>query len=117
MRLEATVPDARAKAVVELAKELGVNRSHVIDEALSLFLKAAVEIKRGRRLFLLDPNGAQPPCELSTPALSTLEWTSTRETVELPTEALVEIGRIVADPPKPSNRLRTAAKRQGWSKS
>jgi hypothetical protein len=55
-------------------------------------------------------------CELATPALSTLEWASTRQRVYLAPEALAKIGRIVCNPPKPSGRLRASAKRQGWSK-
>jgi hypothetical protein len=49
MRLEATIPDSRANAVVKLADELA-ERSQIIDEALALFLKAVVEVRRGRRL-------------------------------------------------------------------
>jgi hypothetical protein len=36
MRVEATVPDALAAALDEMAVELGVSRSQIIDEALTL---------------------------------------------------------------------------------
>jgi len=59
MRLEATVPESRGSAVQELADELGLSRSQIIDEALSLFIKAVLEIRRGRRLVTLDPDNVQ----------------------------------------------------------
>jgi hypothetical protein len=73
MRLEATVPDHRGAAVLELAQELGLSRSQIIDEALALFMKAVTEVRRGRRLVTLDPRSSQPVCELATPTLSALE--------------------------------------------
>ena len=36
MRFEATVPDSRGNAVVQLADELGLSRSQLVDEALAL---------------------------------------------------------------------------------
>ena len=59
MRLEATVPDSRGTAIVELAEELGLSRSQLIDEALALFLKAVVEVRRGNRLVTMDPRSSQ----------------------------------------------------------
>ena len=47
MRLEATVPDIRGTALQELADELGMSRSQLTDEALALFLKAALENRPG----------------------------------------------------------------------
>lgn len=47
----------------ELADELGLSRSQIIDEALSLFIKAVLEIRRGRRLVTLDPRNLQAACE------------------------------------------------------
>ena len=54
MRLEATLPDSRGDALVKLADELGLSRSQVVDEAVALFLKAVLEIRRGRRLVTVD---------------------------------------------------------------
>ena len=56
MRFEATIPDNRANAAAQLADELGLSRSQLMDEALALFLKAVVEVRRGRRLVTLDPS-------------------------------------------------------------
>lgn len=67
MSLEATVPDSRGKAAIQLAGELGLNRSQLIDEAIALFLKAVIEVRRGRRLVAVDPSSSQPDCELATP--------------------------------------------------
>jgi hypothetical protein len=72
MRFEATIPDNRGNAAVQLADELGLSRSQLIDEALSLFLKAVVEVRRGRRLVTVDPAFHQPACEMATPTLAAL---------------------------------------------
>lgn len=112
MRLEATVPETRGTAVVQLADELGLTRSQLIDEALTLFLKAVIEIKRGRRLVTLDPRTSQPACELATPTLSALEWALQPEKLVVPAKALAKLRELTEAAPKPSPRLRGAAKRQ-----
>ena len=111
MRLEATVPDSRGAAVAELADELGLSRSQLVDEALALFLKAVLEVRRGRRLFTLDPRSAQPACELATPTLSALEWALASEKLALPTEALSKMHGLVETAPQPGPRLRAAVRR------
>ena len=111
MRLEATVPDSRGSAVLELAEQLGLSRSQIIDEALSLFLKAVIEIRQGRRLMTQDASGSHPLCELTTPTLTTLEWALSSERIELPDAALVKAQELIDAPAKPSARLRAAAKR------
>ncbi len=111
MRLEATVPDTRGTAVAELADELGMSRSQIVDEALALFLKAVLEARRGRRLFTLDPRSSAPACELATPTLSALEWTLFPEKLDLPAEALARMNELAEAAPQPSPRLRAAAKR------
>jgi hypothetical protein len=112
MRLEATLPENRGSAVVQLADELGLTKSQLIDEALALFLKAVIEIRRGRRLVTLDPRTSQPACELATPTLSALEWAMQPETISLPADALVKMRELTEAAAKPSARLRGAAKRQ-----
>ena len=111
MRLEATVPDNRGSAVVQLADELGLSRSQLIDEALALFLKAVLEVRRGRRLVTMDPRSSQPACEIATPTLAALEWALTPEKIELSADALAKMHELVDAAPKPSSRLRAAAKR------
>lgn len=111
MRLEATVPDSRGNALVEIAEELGLSRSQVIDEALALFLKVIVEVRRGRRLVTIDPATTQPACEIATPTLAALEWAARPEKLELPPAALAKVKELVNAPPQPGGRLRAAAKR------
>ena len=113
MRLEATVPDNRGNAVLQLADELGLSRSQLIDEALALFLKAVIEVRRGRRLVTLDPRALTPACELATPTLAALEWALRPEKLELPPQALAKMKARIESAPAPSPRLRAAAKRHG----
>ncbi|HET7501774.1 MAG TPA: hypothetical protein VFK02_12240 [Kofleriaceae bacterium] len=111
MRLEATVPETRGNAVVQLADELGLTRSQLIDEALTLFLKAVIEVKRGRRLVTMDPHTSQPACELATPTLSALEWALQPERLTLPAEAVARMHALSEAAPAASPRLRAAVKR------
>jgi hypothetical protein len=111
MRLEATIPDNRGKAAVELADELGLSRSQLVDEALSLFLKAVIEVRRGRRLVTVDPASRQPACEMATPTLSALEWALQPQPLELPPTALEKMRELSVAGSKPSARLKAAAKR------
>jgi hypothetical protein len=111
MRLEATVPDSRGSAVLELAEQLGLSRSQIVDEAISLFLKAVLEIRQGRRLVTQDPRGSQAVCELTTPTLTTLEWALSSEKLDLPQSAILKIQDLVEAPSTPSDRLRAAGKR------
>lgn len=112
MRVEATVPDSRGSALQELADELGLSRSQIIDEALSLFLKAVLEIRQGRRLVTQDRSGSRASCELTTPTLTALEWALSVEKLALPDAALAKMQEMVDAPAKPSARLRAAAKRR-----
>lgn len=112
MRVEATVPDNRASALQELAEELGLSRSQVIDEALALFLKAVMEIRQGRRLATLDPANHGAACELTTPTLTALEWALRPEKLVLSEAAVERMTEALKSPPAPGRRLRTAAKRR-----
>ena len=111
MRVEATVPDARGEALVELAQQLGLTRSQVIDEALALFLKAVVEVRRGRRIVTIEHEGSAPACEISTPTLAMLEWQGQRPTVDVTPEALQKVVELVEMPPAPTPALRRAMSR------
>ena len=110
MRLEATVPDGRGEAAVKLADELGLSRSQLIDEALSLFLKAVVEVRRGRRLVTMDPNASSPACELATPTLSALEWAAQPQQLRVSSAELDAIRTKIGTAKAPGARLRAAAK-------
>jgi hypothetical protein len=72
----------RHVAAIQLADELGLSRSQLIDEALALFLKAVVEVRRGRRLVTVDPSSAAPACEIATPTLAALEWALQYEKID-----------------------------------
>ncbi|MCL2726250.1 MAG: hypothetical protein FWD69_17650 [Polyangiaceae bacterium] len=111
MRFEATVPDSRGSAVVQLAEELGLSRSQLVDEALALFLKVVLEVRRGRRLVTLDPSSSAPACEIATPTLAALEWTQNPKKLELPAEVLAKMQAMTEAAPAPSPRLRAAARR------
>jgi biotin operon repressor len=112
MRVEATIPDSRGSALEKLTEELGLSRSQIIDEALSLFVKAVLEVRRGRRLQTVDPQNAEAACELVTPTLAALEWALKPGKLELPKAALVKMHEMMAAPARPSARLRAAAKRR-----
>ncbi len=113
MRLEATLPDSRGDALVKLADELGLSRSQVVDEAVALFLKAVLEIRRGRRLVTVDAVTPGPVCEMATPTLATLEWTAHSEQLKLPASAVVKMHDLANSPRKPGPRLRSAARHHG----
>ncbi|MBM4378000.1 MAG: hypothetical protein FJ086_01640 [Deltaproteobacteria bacterium] len=112
MRLEATVPDNRGAAAVQLADELGLSRSQLIDEALALFMKVVLEVRRGRRLATLEPGASSPACEIATPTLAALEWAQNPTALRLPPDARAKLAALNELPPEPSPRLRAAAKRR-----
>jgi hypothetical protein len=112
MRLEATIPDGRGAAVVKLAEELGLTKSQLIDEALTLFMTAVMEVRRGRRLMTMEQGGSQPACEIVTPSLSMMEWALLPTQVTLPTTAVEKIAALAQAPAKAGARLRAAAKRR-----
>lgn len=107
MRIEATLPDSRGTAVLELAEELGLTRSQLVDEALSLFMKIVLEVKRGRRVMTVDPSRQAPDCELVTPTLTTLEWANS-PAVKLSPQALEKMTELIEHPPAPSQFLKDA---------
>lgn len=114
MRLEATLPDSRGQALNDLAHDLGVNRSQLVDEAIGLFLKAILEIRRGHRI--VSMSGTAPACELSTPTLATLEWSTVEwaiqpQRLQISAQEMERIAEILENPPEPSERLKAAARR------
>jgi DNA-binding FadR family transcriptional regulator len=106
MRVEATVPDARAMALDEMAVELGVSRSQIIDEALSLFLKAVLEVRQGRRVVSMGPAGSLSTTEIVTPTLAQLEWTAHRQALALSAAAVKKVAALASRPAKPNANLR-----------
>jgi hypothetical protein len=111
MRLEATVPDIRGEALDELAHQLGLNRSQVIDEALVLFLKAVMEVRRGRRIVSVGKEGGDVACEIATASLVTLEWSQHRERIKVSADAMERAAQLIESPPEPTPALRRAVDR------
>ena len=110
MRIEATLPDSRGNAAVKLAEELGLSRSQLVDEALTLFVKAIMEVRRGRRLVTIDPLHGHPACELGSPTLTALEWAARPERLEVSAAEVAKIVELNNEPPGPTEALRGAAR-------
>ncbi len=115
MRFEATLPERRGKALVELAQELGISKSQLMDEALSLFLKVVLEAKRGKRLALLQSEMPvqKGSCELITPSLALLEWTAHRKMIELNPHEFENLIEAHENPPEPTEALKKAMRKHG----
>ena len=107
MRVEATVPDSRGAALKELAEQLGLSKSQIIDEALSLFLMAVMEIRRGRRFVSID-RADESRAEIVTPTLAHLEWMASQSPLVLSSEAVERLVDLVESPPAPNAALRAA---------
>jgi len=107
MRVEATVPDSRGVALKELADQLGLTRSQVIDEALSLFLMAVLEVRRGRR-FVSMGQGDNDRTSLMTPTLAQLEWMFGQQPLGLSPKATGRLMDVLDDPPEANDALRAA---------
>ena len=111
MRVEATLPESRGLALAQLADELGLSRSQIVDEAVGLFLKAVLEARRGHRLVTIA--GDQPACELSTPTLAAIEWAAQARPLVLPEATVERIADLVEAPPRsPEARLTGAFRRR-----
>jgi hypothetical protein len=70
MRLEATISETRHEQLRALQAELKLSKSQVVGEALSIFLKAYMETKRGNRLAIVEPETQRTVCEVASPSLS-----------------------------------------------
>lgn len=107
MRIEATVPDGRGTALAELASELGLTKSQIIDEAIALFLKAILEARNGRRLVAVG-RGGEAVCEIATPTLTQMEWMLARVPVTVSAQAVERMAELIAQPPEPGQALKAA---------
>lgn len=107
MRIEATVPQARGVALTELAEELCLSRSQVLDEALALYMNVVMEVRRGRRLVTLGSKGSADIIrEIVTPTLAQIEWTAHRQSLVLSNDALQKVAELVDNPPEAPEALR-----------
>jgi len=108
MRIETTLPDPRARQLAEMADELHMSKSAVIEEALALFFTSLVEARRGRRVAIIDAESQRVISQLATPALSQVEWASQRERVAVSGAGFARVAEAVAKPPKATAALRKA---------
>ena len=111
MRLETTISETRREQLRALQAELKLSKSQVVDEALSMFLKAYMETKRGNRLAIIDPEGRQT-VEVVSPALSQVEWALFRRSLKLSTAAAKKVRRMTERPAAPTAALRKAMARR-----
>lgn len=112
MHVEATVPDSRGKALDQLAEELGLSRSQVIDEALAIFFQAVKAVRSGQRLVAVDPSSEAPDYVIVTPTLAALEWAARPAALNVSAEALEKVRALLAQPsPAPNEALKAAANR------
>lgn len=112
MRLEATISETRREQLRALQAELKLSKSQVVDEALSIFLKAYMETKRGNRLAIVEPETQRTVCEVASPSLSQVEWASFRRSVKLSSAATKKVRRMIGRPAAPTPALRKAMARR-----
>ena len=112
MRLEATIPDPQGEAADKVAEELGLTRSQLVQEAVALYLKAVMEVRNGRRLAVIDRKSKSAIIELTSPALTQLEWLATGETIDLSPAAAERLATLLAKPPAPTPALKRAVRRR-----
>ncbi len=107
MRVEASVPDFRGRQLAEVADQLGLSKSQLIDEALSVYLTALMEARRGLRMALIEPGTQKAVRELVTPALSQLEWAAHREAVLLSKDEFDRVVALLDNPPAAPDALKS----------
>ncbi len=115
MRVEATVSDVRGQQLADIAQELGISKSQLVDEAVTLYLVALSEARQGRRVAVVEPSTQKPIKELLTPSLSQLDWAAQREQVVLSKEEFDRVVQLIEKPPeKPAKlkKLMTATPRE-----
>jgi len=109
-RLETTIPEPRLEQVKWMERELGLTKSQIVDEALSLFAKLIMEAKQGRRPCLIDAQ--ERLRELTSPTLAQLEWETCRERLVLPDGDFDRVQRTLENPPSPTPALKALGKRR-----
>lgn len=107
MRVEATVPDSRGAALKELSEQLGMSKSQVIDDALSFFLMAVMEVRKGRRFMSVGSND-DARAEVMTPTLAQMQWMIARQDLNLSDEGMGRMLDLIDNPPEANDALRAA---------
>ncbi len=108
MRLDATISEVQGEMFTELADLLGQSRSATVGDAMSLFVNVCQGVLAGRRLVFLDEDSE---IEITTPALTALEWLRHRDDRALPDSAFAKMVRMAENPAPPTPTLEKAAKR------
>jgi len=90
---------------------IGLTRSQVVDEAVGLFLKAVLEIRRGRRLVTVDAVTPGPCVRWRRRRWPRSNGRRMQRPIRLPASAVAKMQGLVAAPRKPGARLRSAARR------
>ncbi|MFY0582208.1 hypothetical protein ACN28S_55160 [Cystobacter fuscus] len=113
-RLQASLPTITMKELTRLSEELGVDKSAVVQEALSLFAKAASEAKKGARLAFLPPTPQGTVREFSTPLLTHMEQAAHRDPAEivLPDGDFDKVTARLEAPAAPTPALRALARKR-----
>jgi hypothetical protein len=111
-RIEATVSEVTSQKLNELASELGVSKSQIIDEALGLMVRAAAEAKEGHRFMIVDHQTKKPIREIVTPVLSQLEWATERVRIAVSAKEFKQIEKLMKEPKVPGAALRRAVSRK-----
>lgn len=113
-RLQASLPPFSMRELTRLSEELGVDKSMVVQEALSLFSKAAQEARQGSRLAFLPPSPRGAIREFSTPLLTHMEQAAhvDPEEIVLPDADFDRVASKIAAPSAPKPALRALAQKQ-----
>ena len=106
MRIEATVSDIRGAALLEMCQQLGLSRSQVVDEAITLLVMLAQEARSGRRLVSQGRSKKDLPREIRTPILAQVEWLAQRQTIDASDEMIQKIVDLVNSSPAPAEALK-----------
>jgi hypothetical protein len=112
MRVEATLPDARGQQLDDVAEELGLTRSQLIDEAVSVFLASLLEARRGLRLAFVDTAAQRIVREIITPSLAQLDWTAHREQLTLSENEARALAKALDDDSEAPPGLRKLLRRR-----
>lgn len=111
IRVEATLPEPRGLQLTELATELNVTKSDLVQEAISLLMTALSGARRGQRVAMIDAASREVVTEVLTPLLTQIEWTVGREKITLSQREAARVDELLSKPPAPTPALRKAMAR------
>jgi hypothetical protein len=113
-RLQASLPLFSMKELTRLSEEFGIDKSTVIQEALSLFFKATLEAKQGSRIAFLPASASGVVREFSTPLLTHMEQYARAgpEEITLPDRDFDRVVESLDEPAAPTSALRELTRRR-----